>query len=45
MSKVRLSGNAFKTDGPKTPDIQTSCDGTVERSVFVEQQIAGTDIQ
>jgi len=30
---------------PKTPDSQTSCDGTVERSVSVEQQIAGTDVQ
>jgi len=29
----------------KTPDSQTSSDGTVERSVSVEQQIAGTDVQ
>ena len=30
---------------PKTPESQTSFDGTVERSVSVEQQIAGTDVQ
>ena len=30
---------------PKTPDSQTSSNGTVERSVSVEQQIAGTDVQ
>ena len=30
---------------PKTPDSQTSSDGTVERSVSVEQQIECTDVQ
>ena len=30
---------------PKTPNSQTSSDGTVERSVSVEHQIAGTYVQ
>jgi len=52
MSKVssgslRLSGNAFQTDGLATnkPGSRTSSDGIVERSVSVEQQIAGADDQ
>jgi len=53
MSKVssgslRLSGNAFQTDGLSTENARqpkTSSDDIVERSVSVEQQIAGTDVQ
>jgi len=46
---LRLSGSLMHsrlTDlPPKTPESQTSFDGNVKRSVSVEQQIAGTDVQ